>query len=128
MSTMFANRATRRRAVAFTILLAASLILMAISSSPGVTEFQNAMAFALRPIEGALHSAADTVAGAVGAISEIDRLHSDNAALRRENDRLEAENVRTKAIEQENEDYAALLQLRSSLNYETAAAEVIARE
>ena len=30
MSTMFANRATRRRAVTFTILLSVSLILMAI--------------------------------------------------------------------------------------------------
>jgi rod shape-determining protein MreC len=128
MSTMFANRATRRRAVTFTILLAVSLILMAISSSPGVTEFQNAMAFALRPIQGALHNVADTVASAVGAVSEIDRLHSDNAALRRENERLQAENVRAKALEQENESYAALLQVQSSFNFQTAAAEVIARE
>ena len=128
MSTMFANRATRRRAVMFTILLAASLILMAISSSPGVTEFQNAMAFALRPIQGALHNAADTVASAVGAISEIDRLHTDNAALRQENERLAAENVRAQAIQKENEDYAALLQLRSTFSYQTAAAEIIARE
>ena len=38
MTTMFATRAARRRAVAFSVLLSASLILMAISSSPFVTE------------------------------------------------------------------------------------------
>ena len=73
--TLFATRAARRRAVAFTILLSISLILMAISSSPAVTEFQNAMGFALRPVQGAIHDVADTVAGAFAAVGEIDRLH-----------------------------------------------------
>src|SRR6185369_5354115 len=128
MTTLFATRAARRRAVTFTILLSISLILMAISSSPGITEFQSAMAYALRPIQGAIHDVADSVANAVAAVGEIQGLHSDNAALRRENERLTADNIRAKAIEQENEQLTALLQLRSSFTYETAAAEVIARE
>lgn len=128
MTTMFATRAARRRAVAFTVLLSTSLILMAVSSSPVVTEFQNAMHFALRPVQGAIHGVAETVAGAVGAIGEIDRLHSDNATLRRENERLEAENLRARATQRENEQLAGLLQLKSSFQYETAAAAVIARE
>ena len=94
MTTLFATRAARRRAVTFTILLSVSLILMAISSSPGVTEFQNAMAYALRPIQGALHDVAATVSNAVGAIGEIQGLHSDNTALRRENERLTADTLR----------------------------------
>ena len=128
MTTLFATRAARRRAVTFTILLSVSLILMAISSSPGVTEFQNAMAYALRPVQGALHDVADSVASAIAAVGEIQGLHTDNAALRRENERLTADNLRAAAIEQENEQLTALLQLRSSLSYQTAAAEVIARE
>src|SRR5919112_5532514 len=128
MSTTFANRATRRRAVAFTVLLSICLILMAISATPAVSEFQNAMGFALRPIQGALHNAAAGVADAVGAISEIDRLHSDNATLRRENERLTDENARARAIELENEQLTVLLQLKSSFGYETTAAEIIARE
>jgi len=120
MTSLFATRASRRRAVSFTILLAVSLILMAISSSPGVTEFQNAMAYALRPIQGAVHNVADSVANAVAAIGEIQGLHSDNAALRRENERLTADNIRAKAIESENEQLTALLQLRSTFKYETA--------
>ena len=128
MTSLFATRASRRRAVTFTILLAVSLILMAISSSPGITEFQSAMAYALRPVQGALHNVADTVSNAVAAVGEIQGLHSDNAALRRENERLTADNIRAQAIERENEQLTALLQLRSSFQYETAAAEVIARE
>jgi len=125
---MFATRASRRRVVAFTILLAISLILMAISSSPGVTEFQSAMAYALRPIQGAVHNVADSVANAVAAVGEIQGLHSDNAALRRENERLTADNLRAAVIEQENEQLTGLLQLRNNFQYETTAAEVIAHE
>jgi rod shape-determining protein MreC len=128
MTTLFATRSARRRAVAFTILLSTSLVLMAISSSPLITEFQNAVSYALRPVQGVLHDAAETVSGAVGAITEIDRLHSDNANLRRENDRLNAENLRAQGLEQENEQLSTLLQLQSSFSYKTAAAEVIARE
>ncbi|HUQ78243.1 MAG TPA: rod shape-determining protein MreC [Patescibacteria group bacterium] len=128
MTTMFATRAARRRAVAFSVLLSASLILMAISSSPLVTEFQNAVSYALRPVQGAIHGVADGVAGMFGAVGEIDRLHSDNAALRRENDRLTADNLRAQALIDENEQLTGLLQLRNSLTFETAAAEVIARE
>ena len=128
MTTLFANRAARRRVVAFTILLSISLILMAISSSPGITEFQRAMAYALKPVQGVIHDVADSVASAVAAVGEIQGLHSDNAALRRENERLTADNLRAQAIEKENEQLTALLQLRNSFKYETAAAEVIARE
>jgi rod shape-determining protein MreC len=128
MTTLFATRAARRRAVAFTVLVSASLILMAISSSPGIIEFQNAVGFALRPVQGAIHDVAATVASAVSAVGEIDRLHTDNDTLRRENERLTAENLRTKATERENEQLTALLQLRNSFAYETAAAEVIGRD
>ena len=128
MTTLLATRSARRRAVAFTALLATTLILMAISSSPLITEFQNAMAFALRPVQGALHDTADSIAGAFSAIGDIDRLHTDNAALRRENERLAAENLRAKALEAENESLSTLLQLKSSFAYQTTAAVVIARE
>lgn len=128
MTTMFATRAARRRAVVFSVLLSASLILMAISSSPLVTEFQNAVSYALRPVQGAIHGVAGEVAGMFGAIGEIDRLYSDNDSLRRENDRLTAANLRAQALIDENEQLTGLLQLRNSLTFQTAAAEVIARE
>jgi rod shape-determining protein MreC len=128
MSTLFATRSARRRTVTFTILLSVSLILMAISSSPAITEFQSAVAFALRPVQGVVHDIADSISSAVAAVGEIQGLHSDNAALRRENEGLTNDNIRAQAIEKENEQLTALLQLRSTFKYQTAAAEVIARE
>ena len=128
MTSMLATRAARRRAVAFSVLLASSLVLMAISSSPGVTEFQNAMSFAFRPVQSAIHSVADTISSTFAAFGEIQQLHSDNAALRRDVERLTLDNERAKAIEAENAQLTALLQLRSSLDFETTAAEVIARD
>jgi rod shape-determining protein MreC len=128
MTSLLATRAARRRAVAFSLLLAASLVLMAISSSPGVTEFQNAMSFALRPVQTGIHGVAETISNTFAAFGEIQQLHSDNAALRRDVERLTLDNERAKAIETENEQLTALLQLRSSLDFETAAAEVIARD
>jgi rod shape-determining protein MreC len=128
VTSLLATRAARRRAVTFSVLISISLVLMAISSTPGVGEFQNAMSFALRPVQRAIHDVADTVSGAIAAIGEIQELHSDNAALRRDVERLTADNVRAKALEDENNRLTGLLQLQGSLEYETAAAEVVARD
>ena len=68
------------------------------------------------------------MAGVVRAITEIDRLRIDNAALRDENDRLRAENVRLEETRRENDLLTGLLQLRAGFEYETVAAAVIARE
>lgn len=112
----------------FTALLATTLVMMAFSSNPAVLEFQRAIGFALRPVQGAIDDVAEGVSGVFSAVSEIDRLHGDNAALRRENERLEAENLRLLEAQRENELLAGLLQLRNGFTYETAAAEVIARD
>ena len=127
-TTTLASRASRRRAIAFTALLGVSLVLMAISSSPMVLELQRAVGFAVRPVMVAFDSAAEGVAGVFGAIGEIDRLYTDNEALRRENDRLTAANLRLEAAQRENELLTGLLQLQNSFAYDTAAAEVIARD
>jgi len=128
MTTILASRSTRRRGIAFTVLLAVTLLLMAFSSNPLVLEVQRGLSFALRPFQGALAGVADGVAGTFGALAEIDRLYDDNAALRQENERLENENARLRDARRENETLTALLQLRSGLDHETVAARVIARE
>jgi rod shape-determining protein MreC len=128
VTSLLATRAARRRAVTFSVLISISLVLMAISSTPGVGEFQNAMSFALRPVQRVIHDIAETVSGTVAAIGEIQQLHSDNAALRRDVERLTADNVRAKALEDENNRLTGLLQLQGSLEYETAPAEVVARD
>ena len=128
MTSVLASRAARRRGVAFLVLLVICVMLMAFSSNPLVREMQNGVGYAFRPVQGALDQVAGGVASVVGAVAEIDRLRVDNAALEAENQRLAAENARLEEIRRENEDLTALLQLRSGLDYKTAAASVIARE
>ncbi|HET7725864.1 MAG TPA: rod shape-determining protein MreC [Candidatus Limnocylindrales bacterium] len=128
MTTILATRHARRRGIAFTVLLAVTLLLMAFSSNPLVLELQRGLSFALRPFQGVLAGAVDGVAGTLGALTEIDRLYDDNAALRQENERLENENARLREIRRENETLTALLQLRNGLDHETVATRVIGRE
>jgi len=64
----------------------------------------------------------------VDAAAEIDRLRRENSTLRDENTRLEERNRGLEALAVENEQLTALLAIRSSLEHQTVAARVIARE
>lgn len=128
MSSLLASRTARRRSILFTTLLAATLVMMAFSSNPAVHDLQGALGYALRPIQGAVHDVAKGVASVLASIGEIDRLRSDNASLRRDNERLAAENLRLQNAAQENGTLTGLLQLQNGFSYKTVAAEVIARE
>jgi len=128
MSSLLANRTVRRRSIVFIALIATTLVMMAFSSNPLVREFQGAVSFAIRPIQGAVDDVAEGIAGIFQSVSDIDRLYSDNSGLRRENERLKAENLRLREAQRENELLTGVLQLRNGFAYSTAAAEVIARE
>lgn len=128
MTAILATKAARRRGIVFTVLLVITLLLMAFSSNPAVRGLQNGVSFAFRPIQGALDEAARGVASVAAAITEIDRLRVDNAALHAENDRLATENARLQEIRRENDQLTSLLQLRAGFDYKTTAAGVIARE
>ena len=54
MTSLLATRAARRRGIAFVVLLAITLLLMAFSSNPLVRDVQGGIGFAFRPIQGAL--------------------------------------------------------------------------
>jgi rod shape-determining protein MreC len=127
MTSILANRQARRRGIAFTVLIVITLLLMAFSTNPAVLELQRGLQFALRPIQGVIAGAADGVAGVVGAITEIDQLRNDNAALSDENLRLTNENDRLQALKQENDQLTALLQLQSGFDHRTVATRVIGR-
>jgi rod shape-determining protein MreC len=128
MTSLLASRAARRRSILFIALLATTLLMMAVSSNPIVRDLQNALNYALRPIEGAVSTVASGISGVVTAVGEIDRLHGDNATLRQENERLTLENERAKEIDRQNDVLTGLLQLQNAFEYKTVAAQVIARE
>jgi rod shape-determining protein MreC len=128
MTVILATRTARRRIVAFTVLLAVTLALMALSSNAYVLDLQRGVAFAFRPIQSAVDGVAASVSDVVGALTEIDTLRLENERLREDNERLRNQNTRLEATKQENDQLTALLQLRSSLDFETVTARVIARE
>ena len=128
MNAVFENRAARRRVIAYAALLGASVVLMAVSSNPVVRDLQNGVAFAFKPIQQAVDGVAGTVSSIASTIVEIDQLRRENAALRAQNDELDAEARSAAELRRENEQLTALLQLRSGLKFQTRAATVIARE
>ena len=128
MTSILATRAARRRGIVFVVLLTITVLLMALSSNPFVREVQNGVSFAFRPIQVGIDDVAKTISSVAGTVAEIDRLRVDNAALQAENDRLTAENARLNEIARENDNLTALLQLRAGFDYQTVAANVIARE
>jgi len=128
VTSILATRAARRRGIVFVVLLTITVLLMALSSNPFVREVQNGVSFAFRPIQVGIDDVAKTISSVAGTVAEIDRLRVDNAALQAENDRLTAENARLNEIARENDNLTALLQLRAGFDYQTVAANVIARE
>jgi rod shape-determining protein MreC len=128
MTSILANRAARRRGIAFAALLVVSTMMMAFSSNPTVREIQNGVSFAFRPIQGAVHDVASGIASIANAIAEIDRLRIDNNALIAENERLRIENALNAEDRRQNDLMAGLLQLKAGFEHQTVAATVIARE
>lgn len=128
MTTLLSNRQVRRRGILFVVLLALTLLCMAISSSPAILELQRGFSFALRPVQAGLASAAATVRSVAAAVAEIDALRVDNAALRDENERLRNDLLRLEVVRRENDQLTALLQLQGGFEHETVATRVIGRE
>ena len=128
MNAVFANRVVRRRVGAYAAFVVASLVLMSISSNPLVRDLQNGVAFAFRPIQAGIGGVAAEVSSIFTTIAEIDGLRQENAALRADNDLLDAESRSIAELRRENELLTALLQLRNGLQYETRAVAVLARE
>jgi rod shape-determining protein MreC len=128
MSALLANTGLRRRAIAYVALLVASLILVTVSSNPLVRDLQHGVAFAFKPFQVAIEGVAQDVSSIATTIAEIDRLRQENAELRADNDRLEAESRAAAELRRENEQLTGLLQLRNGLAFQTVAVSVIARE
>ncbi|HSH21180.1 MAG TPA: rod shape-determining protein MreC, partial [Candidatus Caenarcaniphilales bacterium] len=90
-------------------------------------ELRRGVGFAVAPIQATLRQGASQVSGVFATIAELERLRRANAELEQRAQVLEAENRLLETIRIENEQLSALLDVRSSLEYQTVAAEVISR-
>lgn len=128
MSAVFSSRIARRRAIAYVALVAATLLLMAVSANPLVIDLQRGISFAFRPMQSAIDGFGRDLSSIAAAVGEIDQLRLENEALRAENEQIRIELRQAEELRRENELLTGLLQLRNGFEYKTLGASVIARE
>ena len=124
---MLTNRSVRRQIVVYVLLLAFSMLILAFSHSEPVTQLRRGVGYAMAPIQDVLRGAGQTVGSVFSAFGEIERLRLQNEELARRLNEVEAENQGLASLRAQNELLTQLLEVRSSFQYETVAAEVISR-
>ncbi len=122
------SRTTRRRAIAYALLVAFCLLLLGASNTAPMLEVRQGIGFALSPIQSALTGVTRSVTSVFSVITQIEQLRRDNQELSTRVQRLEAENRRLESVALQNEQLTRLLGVRASLDYDTLAAEVIGRQ
>jgi rod shape-determining protein MreC len=121
------TRSARRQTAAYVALLAITILLLAFSSSGPLLELRRGVGFALTPIQDTLRTGTRTFTSLFGAFGEINTLRQQIEELTLRIQTLETDNQRLQGLEIENERLAELLGTKTSLTYETVAAEVINR-
>jgi len=112
----------------FAFLVAASLVLLLARDTGLVRAAATGATELLVPVERVLGGVGSTFSHAWQAVTEIETLRSDNAALRADNDALTLENVRLREqlfIQQQGVELAAVAK---ALPFKTLPAPVIARD
>ncbi|MEA2623234.1 MAG: rod shape-determining protein MreC [Chloroflexota bacterium] len=122
------SRATRRWVVTYALLVAVSLVLLAVSSAGPIQDLRRGINFAVSPIQGALAGTTRSVTSIVGAIGEIDQLRRENRQLGDRVAELETQIQQYATLRGENERLSRLLGLKATLEYGTVAAAVIGRQ
>jgi rod shape-determining protein MreC len=125
---MYAARASRRTGLIYAVLVAVSLLLLAFSNTVAMQEVRKGFGFALAPFQGALSGVTRGMSSVFTAIAEIDQLRRINRELQARVQELEVEHRRTEEIRVQYDQLSRLLEVKSSLRYQTVAAEVVGRQ
>jgi rod shape-determining protein MreC len=124
---MFKSRSARRQAILYVGLIAVSLLMLAFSASGPVTDLRRGVGFAMAPIQNVLRESGRTVSSLFATLGEIDRLRQENQRLNTQNNELATQNRSLESLRVQNQQLTDLLDVRSSLDYDSVAAEVISR-
>jgi rod shape-determining protein MreC len=119
--------AGRRQAFLYVALLTATLLMLAFSASAPVTQLRQGVSFAISPIQNVLRDAGKGVSSFFATLGEIDRLRQQNQQLTTQVNELLTENRSLQSLRDQNQQLTDILEVRSSLAYESTAAEVISR-
>jgi rod shape-determining protein MreC len=112
----------------YAVLIAICLTGIAFSNAAPMQDLRRGIVFAVSPIQGALSGTTRTITSLAGAVGDIDQLRRDNQALKDRVTSLETQLEQLAVVKTENDRLAALLGVKATLDYETAAADVVARQ
>jgi rod shape-determining protein MreC len=112
----------------FALLFIVALALLVARNSAPVQDAARVLTTALVPVERTLAQVGSAAGAFTEAITEIQRLRSDNARLRDDVDRLTLDNVRLREQAVAAQQAAKLDAASRGLPFETVAAPVIARD
>lgn len=117
----------RRQAALYVALLTITLLLLAFSASAPLTELRRGVGFAMAPIQNVLRETGRGFSSLFATLGEIDRLRQQNEDLQTQVNELQTANQSLESLRAQNQQLTDILQVRSSLGYESTAAEVISR-
>ena len=122
------SRATRRWVVTYALLIAISLVLIAVSSAAPIQELRRGVVFAVSPIQGVLSGATRSATSIFDAIGQIDQLRKENRSLTDQVSELQTQVQQLETLRTENDRLSSLLGLKATLQYETVVGSVIGRQ
>ena len=124
---MLRSRSARRQLFLYVGMLAITLLMLAFSASGPVTELRHGVGFAMAPIQNVCARAARTVSSFFATLGEIDQLRQENQALNTQINELATENRALDSLRVQNQQLTDVLNVRSSIDFDSVAAEVISR-
>ena len=128
---MLRDRYARRRPIAFLLLVAISVGLLAVSNSSPVEDVRGGVRFAVAPIQDALGEGTRSMASVFEAISEVDLLRREKEELAAEVERLNDQLDVMESLRAENNRLNKVLGTKATLtnrDIKTVAAGVSARQ
>jgi len=129
MNAVTATRRTLRREwTTFGALLIVSVGMMGVSGTKTAQDLESAVNWAVSPAESFINGAADTAGTYWSALTQIDRLASQNKQLQQDNLTLQEELDRSAAIAKLNDDWTKITAESQSVPYQTTAVRVIVRD
>jgi rod shape-determining protein MreC len=118
---------TRWRVVVYTLLVAMSLLLLAMNDTPEVQDVRRGVNFALAPVLEQLSGAARSAGNVFSAVAEIDQLRRDKGTLQAEVDQLKQQIGQMEILRKENERLNRLIGRKALVQHRTVTAQVVSR-
>jgi len=121
------KRSPRRRIVVFMLLIAASVLMLAVSASGPMKDVRQGVRFAVSPIQEVLAGGARAVSSVFAAFTEVDQLRRENRSLSSQLTTAQQQAQQLDVLRAENARLSELLGTRRALDFTTAPAFVVGR-